>query len=80
MVDQFKVHLSEGHLGIQQTWLGSALHPRGGVHRVPKDGELGQLCPNEPRNHRPGVHPDTDTSGLAIMRHHDGLGTAEEGL
>ena len=58
------------------TWLRGALHPRGGVHRVTKDGELGQLGAYKPRNHRPSMHPDTDARRLPVMRGHDGLGTA----
>ena len=38
----------------------SALHARGGVHRVPKDGELGHLCPNQSSHTRTGVDPNAN--------------------
>ena len=62
------------------TWQRRALHPRRRVHRVPEDGELGQLGADQAAHHRPCMHAHTDHGRRVVMRHDHGLGTAQQGL
>ena len=48
---------------------GCALHARGGVHGVAKDGELGQLGAYQARHARASVDADADGHRLAVVRH-----------
>ena len=57
-----------------------ALHPRGGVHGVAEDAELGQLGPDEPGHTRSSVDPDPHTARLPVVGHDDSLGAPDEGL
>mmetsp|Transcript_9347 Transcript_9347/g.25167 ORF Transcript_9347/g.25167 Transcript_9347/m.25167 type:complete len:200 (-) Transcript_9347:1300-1899(-) len=48
-----------------------ALHPAGCVHRVPKDGELGQLGADESADHVSRVQPHSNTHRLLCVWHLD---------
>ena len=63
-----------------RTWQRRALHPRRRVHRVPEDGELGQLGADQSAHYWSRVHAHTDHSRLTVVRHDDRLGAAQKGL
>ena len=62
------------------TWKAGALHARGGVHRVSKHAELGQLGADEAGHHGARVHAHPHLCGAAVMGHGNGLGAAQKGL